>query len=105
MLVVACIVAMCNMSLANKDQLFVRVSPRDSRYFELSDRTPYIPIGLNMIHPQWGNGEKEGLAQMEQWMKKLSQNRGNFIRIWLSHHFWDVEHAKSGEYDLEKAAR
>ena len=91
--------------LAEEGPVFVRVSPRDPRYFELSDGSPYIPIGLNMIHPQWNATGEQGLAQMDAWMKRLSENRGNFIRVWLSHHFWDIEHARSGEYDLEKAER
>lgn len=28
---------------------FVRVSPRDCRYLELTDGAPYIPIGLNLV--------------------------------------------------------
>jgi hypothetical protein len=32
-------------------EAFVRVSPRDARYLELSDGRPYIPIGLNLIAP------------------------------------------------------
>ena len=80
---------------------FVRVSTRDSRYFELSDGKPYIPIGLNMIAPP-GN---EGLAGMEAWMAQLQANGGNYIRIWLSNPFFDVEHARSGEYDEAKAQR
>jgi len=83
---------------------FVRVSPRDSRYFELSDGSPYVPIGLNMIAP-YGDTEEEALARMERWMKNLSDNGGNYIRIWLSHNFFDIEHEKSGQYDEEKAKR
>ena len=88
----------------NKDGACVRVSPRDPRYFELSNGRPYIPIGLNMIAPP-GRDEKQALAQMDEWMRKLSENGGNFIRIWLSNPFFDIEHAKSGVYDEEKAKR
>ncbi|MBL7188604.1 MAG: family 16 glycosylhydrolase [Phycisphaerae bacterium] len=83
---------------------FVQVSPRDERYFELSNGTPHVPIGLNMIAP-WGRDEKEALATMERWIKALSENRGNYIRLWLSHNFFDVEHERSGQYDSEKAKR
>ena len=83
---------------------YVRVSPRDPRYFELSDGRPYIPIGLNIVAPP-GRDEKQALAQMDEWMRKLSANGGNFIRIWLSNPFFDIEHAKSGVYDEEKAKR
>lgn len=85
---------------ANDDLPFVRVSPRDPRYFELSDGQPYIPIGLNMIRPP-GND----LAGMEVWFRKLSANGGNFVRIWLSSPFFDVEHSHSGQYDAERAKR
>lgn len=79
---------------------FVRVSPRDARYFELSDGSPYIPIGLNMIAPPGRD-----LAGMEQWMQSLGTNGGNFIRVWLSNPFFDVEATRSGEYDPAKAVR
>ncbi len=79
---------------------FVRVSPRDHRYFEFSDGHPYIPIGLNMIAPPG-----EGLAGMESWMTNLQANGGNFIRVWLSNPFFDVEHERSGQYDPAKAER
>ncbi|TKJ38212.1 MAG: hypothetical protein CEE38_05485 [Planctomycetes bacterium B3_Pla] len=83
---------------------FVQVSPRDERYFELSNGTPHVPIGLNMIAP-WGSDEKEALATMDRWIRNLSENRGNYIRLWLSHNFFDIEHERSGKYDAEKAKR
>jgi len=86
------------------DLPFVRVSPRDPRYLELSDGSPYIPIGLNMIAPP-RSAEKAGLADMEEWFKNLSANRGNFVRVWLSNPFWDIEHETSGVYDEKKAQR
>ncbi|MBI4657360.1 MAG: cellulase family glycosylhydrolase [Verrucomicrobia bacterium] len=86
---------------------FVRVSPRDARYFELSNGTPYVPIGLNMIAPDgaFGPGETNGLRRMDDWLGKLASNGGNFARIWLSSDFWDVEHERSGVYDETKAKR
>ncbi len=86
------------------DPAFVRVSPRDPRYLELSDGRPFIPIGLNMIAPGESDEEK-GLARMEQWLDSLSANDGNFIRIWMSNPFFDVESEKSGSYDAETAKR
>lgn len=85
---------------AAAEQAFVRVSQRDARYFELSDGRPYLPIGLNMIAPP-GN-RFEGMAE---WMDQLAKHGGNFIRVWLSNPYFDVEHARSGEYDAEKARR
>lgn len=83
---------------------FVRVSPRDPRYFELSDGRPYIPIGLNLISPGTRD-TAEGLARMEHWMEQLAKHGGNFIRVWISSPYWDVEHERSGVYDEAKAAR
>jgi hypothetical protein len=88
----------------NSGQPYVRVSPRDTRYLELSDGKPYIPVGLNMIAPP-GRDEGKALMQMEDWMRRLSANGGNYIRLWLSNPFFDVEHARSGVYDEEKAQR
>ena len=88
------------------DPTFVRVSPRDARYLELSDGRPYVPIGMNMVHPDARESDKAGgLKCMETWFSKLSQNGGNYTRIWLSAGFWDVEHARSGEYDEAQAKR
>ena len=86
-----------------QSEVFIRVSPRDPRYFEYSDGKPYIPIGLNMIGMGDASTEK-GLAQMNEWMENLAANQGNFIRLWLSNNFWDVEHEKSGVYDEQKAS-
>ena len=81
---------------------FVRVSPRDRRYLELSDGSPYIPIGPNLIAPP-GRDPGAGLKTYEGWLDKLAANGGNYIRAWLSNAFWDVEHQRSGEYDEKKA--
>ncbi|MCL6545559.1 MAG: cellulase family glycosylhydrolase [Bryobacteraceae bacterium] len=83
---------------------FVRVSPRNPRYLELSDGSPYVPIGLNLIAPSQRD-EAAGLRQYEGWLDQLSAQGGNYVRVWLSNDFWDVEHAKSGEYDEAKARR
>lgn len=87
-------------ALAEDSLTHVRVSPRDPRYFELTDGRPYIPVGLNMIGPP-----ASGLEGMEAWFAKLSAQGGNFVRIWLSNPFFDVEHAKSGVFDEERAER
>lgn len=84
---------------------YVRVSTRDHRYLELTDGTPYVPIGLNMISPPGGSDEEAALRGMEAWLDSLASNGGNYIRVWLSNPFWDVEHERSGVYDAEKAKR
>src|SRR5450759_3529611 len=81
---------------------FVRVSKRDPRYLELDDGSPYIPIGLNLIAPP-GRDPDAGLLVYKDWLDKLSLNGGNYVRAWRSNTFWDLEHARNGEYDPEKA--
>ena len=85
---------------------FVRVSQRDARYLELSNGRPYVPIGLNMVHPgARDNDEAGGMRHMEDWFQKLERNGGNFARVWISSGFWDVEHERSGVYDEAQAKR
>lgn len=83
---------------------FVRVSPRDGRYFELTDGRPFIPVGLNIVGTWPSDPEEDGLARMEKWIDALAKNGGNFARVWLSSGFWDVEHKRCGDYD-ERVAR
>jgi hypothetical protein len=111
-LLVAVIQATFIVSAADKTEredlsAFVRVSPRDNRYFELSNGHSYVPIGLNLIAPDraFGPGETNGLRRMDDWFGKLATNGGNFARVWLSNDFWDVEHEHSGVYDEAKAHR
>jgi hypothetical protein len=83
---------------------YVRVSPRDRRYFELSDGSPFIPIGLNIVQLS-GPDPTQAMDTMEGWLASLSANGGNLVRVWISSEFWDVEHETSGKYDGAKAAR
>lgn len=88
-----------------EDRPYVRVSPNDARYFELDNGEPYIPIGLNMVGVWSQSGEDEAMNRMEDWMRSLSENGGNFVRIWLSSPFWSVEHERCGEYDPDVGKR
>ena len=75
---------------------FVRVSPRDSRYFELSDGRPYVPVGFNLVPPPKPE-------DFERVVGAMADHGVNYCRIWLDQTPWNVEHAKSGQYDPEKA--
>ena len=92
--------------MTSSNEQYVTISDKHPGYFQLSDGTPYIPIGLNIIGAGVSdkNGE-EGLKQMEEWMQKLSQNGGNFIRLWLSNGFWEVENVNAGQFNEEQAQR
>jgi hypothetical protein len=86
---------------------FVQISRENPSYFQLSDGTPYIPVGINLISPsgKYRNNPDSSLYDFGQWMKKLSSNGGNYIRVWLSSPFWDIEDQKAGLYSEEKAGR
>ena len=75
---------------------FVVVSPRDSRYFELSNGSPYIPIGFNLVGPP-----KE--AEFETLLKTMADNGINYCRVWLGHNEWNVEHEKCLTFDPARA--
>ena len=90
------------------DQLprYIKVSPANPSYFAFSDGTPYIPVGINLINPsgRFMENPDSAFIEIEQWMKNLSENGGNYIRIWLSQSFWDIE-TEAGKYSEEKAQR
>lgn len=102
----------CNSDHSRKYQTsaghgYIGISSDNPSYFQFSDGTPYIPLGINMISPsgKYRNNPDSALYEMGQWMKKLSENRGNYIRVWLSSPFWDIEDKRAGEYNEEKAVR
>lgn len=94
-------------SFAEEDsqKQFVRISSQDSHYLELSNGESYIPIGLNMLQAYPISDPQKHMDKFEEWMRNLSENGGNYIRVWLSASFWDVEHEKIGVYDEQKAQR
>src|SRR4051794_40259358 len=68
---------------------YIAISSKNPAYFAYSDGTPYVPIGINMINPsgRYMNQPDSAFAEIETWMKNLSQNGGNYIRVWLSNSF------------------
>lgn len=77
-------------------QRFVRVSPRDAHYFELTDGTPYIPIGFNLVP---GPAPRD----MPRVVETMAKNKVNYCRIWIDQAPWGVENMRSGQYDADAA--
>lgn len=75
---------------------FVVVSKRDPHYFELSNGSPYIPIGFNLVGPP---REEE----FDRLFKIMVENKINYCRVWLSHRSWNVEHEKCLQFDPDHA--
>lgn len=88
-------------------QNYIEVSKLNPAYFSYSDGTPYIPVGINLINPsgRYQNNPDSAFYEIDQWMKNLSENGGNYVRIWLSQSFWDMEDSVSGKYSIEKVKR
>ena len=96
-----------NIKLPAGSKGYIEVSKVNPSYFAFSDGSSYIPVGINMINPsgKFRNNPDSSLYEIEQWMKALSSNGGNYVRVWLSQSFWDIEDKKAGEYSEEKIKR
>src|SRR5436190_852108 len=86
---------------------YIEVSKINPAYFSFSDGSPYIPVGINLINPSSRTHENPDSAfyEVEQWMKNLADNGGNYIRVWLSESFWDMEDQVAGKYSDVKVKR
>ncbi|OGV63774.1 MAG: hypothetical protein A3K19_05070 [Lentisphaerae bacterium RIFOXYB12_FULL_65_16] len=85
-------------TMPSDQDAFVRVSPRDARYFELSNGQPYVAIGFNLV----GAPEEK---DFESVIRNMADNRVNDCRVWIGAGVFDVEHTRSGEYDDVAAGR
>ncbi|HIJ53690.1 MAG TPA: DUF5060 domain-containing protein [Planctomycetes bacterium] len=77
---------------------FIRTSPRDSRFFELTEGAPFFAIGQNLAFI--GEGQYVNLTKAEQIFNKLAQNGANFLRIWTCCKDWAMAiEAKKSAFD------
>ena len=86
---------------------FIGVSAQNPSCFQFSDGSPYVPVGINMINPsgKYHNNPDSAMPEIGRWMKNLSANGGNYVRIWLSESFWDMEDKEAGKYSADKIKR
>lgn len=84
---------------------YIKVSTVNPHYFEGEKGKTYIPIGLNICWERFEKDEAKVLASYAQRFRNLSENGGNYVRIWLSAPFFEVEHSKEKEYDERVAQR
>lgn len=91
---------------------YVGISTRDPRYFACSDGTPFVPVGLNLCWPPFyplpagrthfaASDERAtlGLRDYERWLRQLARHGGNFVRIWASSPYFEVEGETAGVVD------
>ena len=111
MLLIVCIACKNDRSAKNHPDFnshgYIEVSIYNPSYFQFSDGSPYIPIGINMINPSgmYRDNPDSQLYEIGRWMKNLSDNGGNYVRVWLSQSFWDIEDQQAGRFSEEKARR
>lgn len=81
---------------------FVRISRKNSRYFEYEDGTPFVPVGMNLCFERFSGDDAEILAIYRRWFRRFSENGGNFARIWLGVPFLNLEPEKPGVFSERK---
>lgn len=81
---------------------FVRISRKNSRYFEYEDGTPFVPVGMNLCFERFSGDDAEILAIYRRWFRRFSENGGNFARIWLGVPFLNLEPEKPGAFSERK---
>ena len=75
---------------------FVRVSPRDRRYFQTDDGRFFYPIGQNVA---WS-------VDYESYFRKMHDAGENWVRVWICPwNCWLERKGSLGRYDLAAAAR
>ena len=94
---------------AGKDPGFVRINPRDRRYFAFDNGQTYFPIGENVC---WGG--RRGTFDFDDWLPALGRAGGNYARFWLAPHWFTFalempgkpeEGRGIGQFDLANAWR
>jgi hypothetical protein len=70
---------------------YVRVSPKDPRFLEFTDGTPFFAVGQNVAFIK-------DTAQQSAMIRRLGENGANFVRVWACCEDWAmaVEARKSG---------
>jgi hypothetical protein len=83
----------------------MRACKSNSKYFELSDGSAFIPVGVNICFPRFLSTESEMLDYYREYLGKFAANGGNFVRIWLGSPFFELEPEKEGEFSEEALNR
>jgi hypothetical protein len=97
---------------------YVEISRRDPRYFACSDGSAFCPTGVCLVGPpfyplpkgmeHFSTGDERatlGAFEYRRWFRLLAENGANFVRLWLSNAYFNVEMETAGEVDLAAFAR
>ena len=103
--------------MASAHKGYVEISKKDPRYFAFSNTEPYVPIGLNLTHPEQykkTDGNEFSLTDQtcttgcicyQRWFENLARSGGNYARLWLSDPYFEPEMETAGETDPLRYAR
>lgn len=78
-----------------KNEGYVRTN--DSKYLSFDTGNPYVPIGHNIC---WSTNNR--LVDFQNWLGKLSENGGNFFRLWHCHWGISLEWLGNGYQGLKQ---
>ncbi|QMW04586.1 cellulase family glycosylhydrolase [Spirosoma foliorum] len=101
-LLIVQIIYSCNSFAQQVGDSSVVISHNNPFYFEKNKKL-FIPIGINLCWPETNDNSE--FKSMEDYFQKLSANKGNYVRIWLSTPFWEIEKKTPGSYDESKIDR
>jgi len=86
---------------------FIRVSKKNSRYFEFDSGAPFMGVGLNIA---WWQDEHKRLATYEYYLSRMNEYKANLARVWMTNSGKDqnwilsIQDKKLGsDYNLEEA--
>jgi len=105
----------------SKNKGFVRVSPKDTRYFEFSNGEIFFPLGLNIHTPKDNRYEQRmkddkifdlGARSYEKYFNAMSENGMNSCEIWMASWSMGIEWTNKsqnyyglGRYNLAHSAQ
>lgn len=99
------------------DKGYIRVSKKDTRYFEYSNGSPFFPIGINLAFPrripvsnkkEFGtNGDIAfmGIRQYERWFKRCAQCGVNMARVWVGHEYFSPDTAEANIFEYAQFSK
>lgn len=86
---------------------FIRVSKKNSRYFEFDNGDPFIGVGLDIA---WWQDEHKRISTYEYYLSRMNEYKANLARVWMTNSGRDqnwilsIQDKKLGsDYNLEEA--
>lgn len=74
---------------------FLRVSRNDKRYLVFDDGAPFFAIGENV-----GWADNRGTAAYDDWLQKVADNGGNYVRVWFASWGFALEWTGGSKLDV-----